>query len=116
MRATSGFGNIYLAREYVDFRKGMTGLSVLVAADFELDLKSDSLFIFCNRRRTHMKMLYFDRTGFALWIKRLEDARFSWPKDLSGKVVEISSKDLDLLLDGINIWTRFETVYFEHVI
>ena len=116
MKAVSEFANIYLCREFVDLRKSINGLSVIVAADLNLDLKASALFIFTNRRRTHLKMLYFDRSGFALWLKRLEDAKFPWPKDIHKNVVDISSEDLQLLLDGVNIWTRFENVYFESVI
>ena len=116
MKAVSEFANIFLCREFVDFRKSINGLSAIVAADLNLDLKQSALFIFCNKRRTHMKMLYFDRSGFALWLKRLEDAKFPWPKDIHKNVVDISAKDLELLLDGVNIWTRFENVYFEAVI
>lgn len=116
MRSTSSFDNIYICREFVDFRKSITGLSIIVESEMKLDLRKPSLFIFCNKRRTHMKMLYFDRSGFALWLKRLEDAKFSWPKNIATEVIEIASRDLDLLLDGINIWTRFENVYFESVV
>jgi transposase len=115
MKAVSEFANIYLCREFVDFRKSINGLSAIVEADLSLDLRASALFIFANKRRTHLKMLYFDRSGFALWLKRLEDAKFAWPKDIHRKVVEISAKDLERLLDGVNIWTRFESVYFEVV-
>jgi transposase len=116
MKAVDQFANIYLCREFVDFRKSINGLSAIVAGDLSLDLKKSALFIFCNKRRTHMKMLYFDKSGFALWLKRLEDAKFPWPKDIHKNVVDISPEDLQLLLDGVNIWTRFETIYFEAVV
>ena len=116
MKSTGSFENIYICRQFVDFRKSINGLSVIVATEMNLDLRKPSLFIFCNQRRTHMKMLYFDKSGFALWLKRLEEAKFSWPKNFDLDVIEIKSGDLDLLLDGINIWTRFENVYFEQVV
>lgn len=116
MKSIREFDNIYLCREFVDFRKSINGLSAIVAADLNLDLKRSALFIFTNRRRTHMKMLYFDKSGFALWFKRLEEAKFPWPKDIHKQVVDISAEDLQLLLDGVNVWTRFENVYFESVI
>ena len=116
MRALSTFENIYIYRQFVDFRKSINGLSAIVASDMALDLRKPAIFIFCNQRRTHMKMLYFDRSGFALWMKRLEDAKFSWPKRIERDVIEISSKDVELLLEGINIWTRFESIYFEELI
>jgi transposase len=116
MKSIAEFDNIYLCREFVDFRKSINGLSAIVAADLSLDLKKSSLFIFTNKRRTHMKMLYFDKSGFAIWFKRLEEAKFPWPRDIHKKVVDISSQDLQLLLDGVNVWTRFENVYFESVV
>ena len=63
-------------------RKSINGLSVVVQLDMKLDVKHPALFIFCNRRRTHMKALYFDRSGFALWFKKLEESKFPWPKKL----------------------------------
>jgi len=97
-------------------RKSINGLSIIVAEEMKLDLKSSSLFIFTNKRRTHMKILYFDKSGFALWLKRLEGTNFSWPKKMEKEVIEVEAKDLELLLEGLNIWTRFKEVDFEYVI
>ena len=97
-------------------RKQINGLSAIVAEEMKLDLKSSSLFVFTNRRRTHMKILYFDKSGFALWLKRLEGLKFSWPRHVENSIVEIEAKDMELLLEGINIWTRFKKVDFEHVV
>jgi transposase len=116
VKPVSSFDFIYIYRRPVDMRKSINGLSVIVDQEMRLDLKRSALFIFCNKRRTHMKMLYFDRSGFALWLKRLEEAKFSWPRNLEDEVIEIASADLELLLEGINIWTRFEKVHFDHVV
>jgi transposase len=116
MKAISSFQKIYIHRQFVDFRKGINGLSAIVAGDMGLDLRQSAIFIFCNQKRTRMKMLYFDRSGFAMWMKKLEEAKFSWPKRIEKDVIEISCADIELLLSGINIWTRFESVYFEEVI
>lgn len=116
MKALSLFEAIYIHRKFVDMRKSINGLSAIVAGDMGLDLRKSSLFIFCNKRRTHLKMLYFDRSGFALWLKRLEQNKFAWPRNLDKEVIEVSCKDLEMVLEGINIWTRFESVYFEEVI
>jgi transposase len=116
MRSFHDFEDLYLHRAPVDLRKNINGLSVLVKEEMGLDLKSNSLFIFCNQRRTHLKILYFDKSGFALWLKRLEGSKFSWPKDLEQSVVSIGTADMALLLDGVNIWTRFQEVHFEHVV
>lgn len=96
-------------------RKNINGLSAIVQADMKLDLKSSSLFIFCNGRRTHLKILYFDRSGFALWLKRLEGSKFPWPKNFEEPVILLPLGDMKLLLEGINVWTRFEDVHFDQV-
>ncbi len=90
MKSITEFGSLYLHRNPVDMRKNINGLSVLVKEGMGLELKSSSLFIFCNQRRTHLKILYFDKSGFALWLKRLEGSKFSWPKNLEEEVVSIN--------------------------
>lgn len=116
MKSLQEFDKIFIHKGYVDMRKSINGLSIIVSEDMQLDLKSNSLFIFTNKRRTHMKILYFDKSGFALWLKRLEGTKFSWPKTEDKEVIEIKLSDLELLLDGLNIWTRFKEVDFEYVI
>ena len=116
MKSITEFETLYIHRNPVDMRKSINGLSIIVQEEMNLDLKSSAIFIFCNRRRTHMKILYFDKSGFALWLKRLEDSKFSWPKNLDEETIIISVDDMRLLLEGINIWTRFKSVHFEKVI
>ena len=116
MRSIFDFKNLYIHRLPVDMRKNINGLSVIVQEEMKLDLKSSSLFIFCNQRRTRLKILYFDRSGFALWLKRLEESKFPWPKDYDEETISISTQDMALLLEGINVWSRFEEVHFEHVV
>ena len=57
-----------------------------------------------------MKMLYFDRTGFALWLKKLDQSKFPWPKDLGDDVITIDVANLEMVLQGINIWSRHKDV------
>ena len=116
MRSIVEFEALYLHRAPVDMRKSINGLAAIVKEEMRLDLKSSSLFVFCNERRTRMKILYFDRSGFALWLKRLEDSKFPWPRKLEQETVSITAKDMALLLDGINIFSRFEEVHFDHVV
>lgn len=116
MKPVEYFDKIFIHRKPVDMRKSINGLSVIVDQDMGEDLQGKNLFIFCNKRRTHLKMLYFDNSGFALWLKRLEASKFPWSKDLSRDVIEMSAEDLRLLLDGVNVWTRFEKVCFEQVV
>lgn len=116
MRSISDFDALYVHREPVDMRKSINGLSVIVQEEMGLDFKSSSLFIFCNKRRTHMKIIYFDRSGFCLWLKRLEGEKFPWPKHFEKNVLSIAAKDMELLLEGINVWTRFKEVHFEKLV
>ena len=67
---------IYLYREFVDFRKSINGLAALVESETDLPLDSGALFLFTNKQRDKMKVLYWDKTGFALWYKRLEKDKF----------------------------------------
>ena len=116
MKSIFDFTGIFIHKLPVDMRKSINGLSAIVVEEMKLDLKSQSIFVFSNRRRTHMKILYFDRSGFALWLKRLESSRFSWPRDMNEDVIEIIADDMKLLLDGVNIWTRFKKVDFENIV
>ena len=73
--------DIYLHLDAVDFRKSINGLVVIVEQQVELSPFIDAMFIFSNKKRGKLKILYWDKTGFALWYKRLEKQRFKWPKD-----------------------------------
>lgn len=95
---------VHLCREAVDFRKQMRGLSVLVQEELELDPFSLHVFAFCNRRRDHVRLLYWERNGFALWQKKLEQDRFPWPRKLDEEVIELSGRDLNWLLDGLDVF------------
>jgi transposase len=75
------------------------------------------LFVFTGKRRDVLKVLYFDKSGFALWYKKLEKDKFPWPKKLSDSVVKLSPEQFEWLLDGYDVWKMkpFETLHFEHV-
>ena len=93
---------IYLAVGSTDMRKAINGLSILVQDQMELDPFSGHLFVFCNRRRHMIKILYWDRNGFCLWQKRLEKHFFFWPAS-SGQIMQIDPRQLSWLLDGLKI-------------
>ena len=116
MKSIFSFKSIFIHKAPVDMRKSINGLSVIVAAEMDLDLKSSALFVFCNKSRTHLKILYFDKSGFALWLKKLEGAKFPWPRADEESVISIAVKDLEFILDGVNIWSRFKEVSFENII
>jgi transposase len=66
------------------------------------DLFSGSLFAFCNRKRNIVKILYWSKNGFCIWLKRLEEEKFRWP-DSEEEVIEISQAALGWLLHGLDL-------------
>ena len=94
---------IFVRPGVTDFRKQINGLSVMVEEELARDPFSGSLFLFSNRRRTHLKILYWQRNGFCLWLKRLEKDRFPWPRSEEA-AREITVEELTMLLDGIDFW------------
>jgi transposase len=103
MRPALDLPAVYLCREVIDFRKGINGLAVLVESVLALDPFSAQLFVFCNRRRDRVKILYWERNGFCLWQKRLERERFKWPRRAPEPVVTLTGQQLNWLLDGYDI-------------
>ena len=91
-------GQVYLCCIPVDFRKQIDGLAALVEGELELNLFGDALFVFANRQRNRIKILYWHRNGFCLWQKRLEKERFAWPSPDAGLTVTLSLKELEWLL------------------
>ena len=94
---------IFIRPGKTDMRKQSGGLSVLVEQELECDPFSGSLYLFCNRRRNLMKVLYWDRNGFCLWGKKLEKHRFPWPD--SEEAVRKSEGVDWILADGENYRT-----------
>ena len=93
---------VYLAIGNTDMRKAINGLSILVQESMDLDPFSGHLFVFCNRKRNIIKILYWDRNGFCLWSKRLEKHFFRWPES-SEEVMKIDQRELMWLIDGLEI-------------
>ncbi len=103
MRPSPDLPEVFICTEPVDFRKGIAGLSVLVEEFLEMNPFSEQLFVFTNRRRNQVKVLYWERNGFCLWQKRLEQDRFYWPRPSTKQTVCLSSQQLNWLLDGYDI-------------
>lgn len=95
---------VYLYRGIVDMRKSINGLSVIVEEELGLSPFAPALYVFCNRRRDKIKILYFERAGFVLWYKRLEKERFPWPRRDKEGVLEMTGRELNWLLDGIDLF------------
>jgi transposase len=93
---------VYLHREPIDFRAGINSLAVLVQEVMELDPFAPSVFAFCNRRHDRVKLLFFDRSGFVMVLKKLTEDRFRWPRRETA-VVALTTEQLHWILDGIDI-------------
>ncbi|MBI4739677.1 IS66 family insertion sequence element accessory protein TnpB [Candidatus Woesearchaeota archaeon] len=104
MLKLESFTGIYLHRDRVDFRKSIDGLSAIVEQEMGLNVFGSHLFLFCNKNRTRLKVLYWDATGFAMWYKRLEQDRFRWPRNHDDEVILIDAQQFEWLLGGYDIW------------
>lgn len=93
---------IFLATAPADMRKGFDGLSQLVRELIDQDPLSGHLFVFRNRRRDRIKILYWDRDGLALWYKRLEKGTFCFPEAKDGRV-EVTPAEMAAVLEGIDL-------------
>lgn len=105
MLSFAGSVRVFVALEPCDMRKGFEGLAGLVGTVMAQDLQSVALFVFGNRMRTRLKILYFDGTELWLLSKRLEAGTFSWPRVSEpgmGKV-RLRPEALAMLTDGIDL-------------
>lgn len=91
----------HICVEPVDMRKSIDGLSQLVVSVFGADPFGGQLFVFVSKRRDRVKILYWDRHGFALWYKRLERGRFPQAREICERAVSLS--ELTLWLEGIDL-------------
>lgn len=104
MRPANDMAEVYLCVQSVDFRKGMMSLAALVEGEFGMNPLNARLFVFTNRHRNRIRILYWERNGFCLWQKRLEKERFHWLKTEDGKsMTTIDGQQLNWLLDGYDI-------------
>lgn len=102
---------VYIATQAIDMRRSFDGLANIVSGQLGKDALSGSLFVFCNKRGDRVKILYWDRNGFAIWYKRLEQGVFRLPR-VSGKGFQVSIAELNLILEGIDLnhKKRFRTL------
>jgi transposase len=95
---------VYLCLTVCDMRKSFDGLQALVTQAMDLDAFAGHLFVFGNRRRDRVKILYWDRDGFAVWAKRLEQGTYAMPLEESDeRRREITAQELGALLSGIDL-------------
>ena len=99
---------VYLCTSACDMRRSFDGLHALVTQSMQLVAFGGHLFVFSNRRRDRIKILYWDRDGFAVWAKRLEEGTYAMPFNDSDatdgdKRQEITAAELGALLSGIDL-------------
>jgi len=94
---------IFICTEPTDMRKGFDGLSAIVEHGWNTSPLSGDLFVFSNRRRTLLKMLYWDTDGYAVWYKRLERGTFRIPPPNSEGRIELTAAKLAMILEGIDV-------------
>jgi transposase len=101
--------SIYILPGSTDMRKQINGLAALAENEMADDIFSQSLFLFCNRGRTRLKILYWDLNGFCLWLKRLEKNKFPWPNNES-ECRTITYEELKMLLKGIDFFNAHKSI------
>jgi transposase len=97
---------VWLYTQATDMRKSFDGLSALVKEKLAEDPLSGQLFVFINRKRNYLKALYFDRSGYALWAKRLEQGQFHYQRDNSAVAdnkLSLNMTQLKWILEGIDV-------------
>lgn len=104
---------VFFAREPCDMRKSFDGLFALVRDFLGQDAMSGHLFVFAGKRGNRLKILYWDRTGLAIWYKRLENSVFHIPKAGSLSHVEMTPADLALVLEGVDLQKTARMPSFE---
>lgn len=96
---------IHLALEPHDMRKSFNGLAVIASALVERGLEDGALFAFTNKRKNRLKILYYDRTGVCVLMKKLEKGTFSWPSasKTGASALALAPEAVQLLFDGIDL-------------
>ncbi|WP_240348575.1 IS66 family insertion sequence element accessory protein TnpB [Pseudomonas viridiflava] len=94
MRPDAKVEKVYLYPKPVDFRKSIDGLAALVELDIKVAVFDPVLFVFLNKPRNRVKILYWERNGFCLWLKRLESERFKTSPDATDEAIVLTVQEL----------------------
>ena len=98
----TGAERVYIACGYTDLRRSIDGLAELVRQQFRLDPFSNTLFLFCGRKRDRIKALYWEGNGFLLLYKRLEQGVYQWPRSES-EARELTPQQYRWLMEGLKV-------------
>lgn len=104
---------IYLAVESVDMRKAFNGLWVIAEQKLREDPRQGALFVFANKDRDRLKMLYWDGTGVWIFAKRLEQGRFTWPIGSDRTKLSLAPEALAMLMAGIDLKDGCRKAWYE---
>lgn len=96
----TGADKVYIACGYTDLRKGIDGLASMVQQQFQLDSFTNTLFLFCGRRRDRIKGLYWEKDGFILLYKRLERGAYQWPRN-ENEARSLTPQQYRWLMEGL---------------
>ena len=106
---------VFIRPGHTDLRKATNGLTVIVQEGMGQDPFSGSVYMFCNRDRTLLKAVYWDKSGFWLSQKRLEKEKFPWPGTAEA-ARELNVEELKMLLAGIDFFKAHKTLNYKNVI
>lgn len=98
----SNISHVFIACGYTDMRRGIDGLVAIVQQTFKLDPFEDSIFLFCGRKPNRIKELYWDKNGFVILYKRLEEGKFQWPRS-NNEVRDLTMQQVRWLMEGLSI-------------
>jgi len=94
--------HIYIVCGHTDMRKSIDGLAAIIQQQYQLDLFGKSAFLFCGRRRDRLKVLLWEDDGFLLLYKRLENGKFTWPRN-EQEVRDLTHEQYIRLMQGLSI-------------
>jgi len=117
LRPDRNMTSVYLHRAPIDMRRQIDGLSALVVGVMGHNPLSGGMFVFINKRRNKLKILMWERNGFIVWYKRLEEHKFQWPVRSSETVMTLTGEQLNWLLDGYDVWRMkpHKTLDYQHI-
>ncbi|MEM7791161.1 MAG: IS66 family insertion sequence element accessory protein TnpB [Verrucomicrobiota bacterium] len=104
---------VYLSVGSVDMRKSFNGLWTEASEVLKEDPFCGALFVFCNKRRDRIKILYWDGSGVWVFAKRLEKGRFSWPRGSDARKLSLTPQALGMLLEGIDLRDGCKKIWYE---
>jgi transposase len=106
---------IFIRPGHTDLRKAVNGLAGLIEGQMGGEPFSGNVYLFCNRERKLLKAVWWDKSGFWLSQKRLEEDKYPWPQDES-KARELTAEQLKMLLEGIDFFKAHKTLYYKNIL